>query len=229
MGHFRSITIFASTVFLGLFPLPAEESGGDRPVDLLAPRLPAKKVAPAPPSDPSASPAPTPARLTKPHTGPVQPYDRLARDNIHVTAHALENGSAGMTRWIYYWNYYYNSRSRTITQNKLIEINLSGIGNKGGDVTVQCYAVIRRDGASEVVTRCADQDIITDGAGKWCVAIQAIRQERQSYYYSYYGRRTYVSGEKIAGFFVRVIRDGRIVGYTASPSAYERFALDTDL
>lgn len=220
----RRLSSLTSVIMLSMGSLQGEEGGVSKAIDLMAPRLPAKTSPPVPTvGDAHPTPPPLPQRQTRLHTGPVQPYDRLSRDNIHVTAHNLESGSSGMNRWIYYWRYYH--RSRTVTQNRLIEVHLSGIGNKGGDVTVQCYAVIRRNGGSEVTTRCADQDIITDGTGKWCVSMQATRSE---YQYEN-GRRIYTSGEKIVGFFVRVIRDGRIVGYAALPSAYERFALDTSL
>ncbi len=225
----RRTSPFLSLLLLSASALCGEDSNVAKPIDLFGSRLPSKQSTPTPPpaNRPPAAPGTTspdaPAKLTRPHSGPVQPYDRLARDNIHVSAYILESGSAGMKHWVYYWSHY---RHRTVTQNKLVEILLSGIGNKGGDVTVQCYSVIRRNGGGEVVAKVADQDIINDGVGKWCVTLEATRTE---YQYSYYNRRTYTSGEKIVGFFVRVIRDGRIVGYSSSPIAYERFALDTSL
>ncbi len=69
-----------------------------------------------------------------------------------------------MKHWVYYWSYY---RHRTVTQNKLVEILLSGIGNKGGDASpCNATSVIRRDGGGEVVAKVADQDIISDDVGK---------------------------------------------------------------
>jgi hypothetical protein len=202
--------------FFGLFlwsfsAAIAAAAGVDDPIDLLTPRLPVKGNA-----LPNAKPSPV-SNPTSAATMGIAPYDRLAKGNILVESHVLTSGSEDYIFWYSRWGSY----SKSCIQKKLVEIRLSGIGNSGAPAVVEFFRVLRINNR-EICVQSEGQNIKSDGQGTWCVQLTS---ESYEVYYKSLGIREQI-GLKMVGYFVRVMRDNRIVGYFAAPSAYERFALD---
>ena len=152
----------------------------------------------------ASTPAPTATPVSQKkekgiNNSQLLPYDRLFRGNIETKAKLLTTMNVN--------NDYHDER---------IEVLLSGIGNSMEPVTVEAYEVWRRPQGSEYAFK--GHQIKSDvGAGIFLFEFKRVRRTS-----------AWEEGERktaaMAGWFVRVIRDQRIVGIFASSSTYERFA-----
>ncbi|MEO6845672.1 MAG: hypothetical protein ABI443_00290 [Chthoniobacterales bacterium] len=145
------------------------------------------------------------------------PYNNLNPHNITLEESTVSTGGSTDRKWESWWGSY----SRDTISRRVIEIKIGRIGNSGEPLTLEVFKIFRQNGKETRLFLTGKKEF-PFGVGEYQFDITATATH---VHYEYdYPRRDYKSGQTIAGWFVRAIRNGAIVGVAASSESYLNMA-----
>jgi hypothetical protein len=147
----------------------------------------------------------------------IKPYDRLGKENVRITAKVIVAGTSIDRQW----GSDSGSYERNRTSSLEVEVVVSPIGAKAEPLALHFYFVIRDHSSGKEVPSQCDVQALAVGSGTARFSGDASRYETR---YGGSGGKKNTSGNAFAGWFVRAVRDRKIVGIAGSAAKYEEMA-----
>jgi len=148
----------------------------------------------------------------------LQPFDRLARDNVTIHAGAVAGG--GSTRNDFKTDY--GSYDKTKNQQKDIEVSIRPVSSNKSPITIRFYFIFRDASTKEEMFIPCDPVVFEQGSGSARFSQTATSTDLKLVMIDIREK----TGETIYGWLVRAIRDDTIVGIASSNERFSGFARD---
>ena len=160
------------------------------------------------------SPRPTPRPSAPPDPrDEIVPFNRLAKDNIAVQAKQSSSSDRFPDAVA--------SRAPLPVTTKIVQVELTAKSTEAGPAVVEFYTVHREKGRDMISS--AKRQTSANGSGSYqfktlSIVVPPVKATAASAPPS--------NGAFLIGWFVRVLRDGKVVGYAGSAPAFDLLAQD---
>lgn len=157
------------------------------------------------------------ALLTAAQAETLEAYDPLARNNLTLKTNLLSSGSAVTNRDL---ETGYGTYVRDLETEKILRVEIPVVPKEFSPPTIEAYAIVKNHQTKKLSS--AKGEIAQHSPNGTDFRFSA-KNRRERWMYAEDGRVSQ-HGDKILGWIVRAIVDGRIVGVAASTDKYLIYA-----